>query len=254
MKKMIISLIIILFIIMSCNINIVKGALVESFPADFNVSSSSENVDDKIIVTISTGDIVNEMFNQVTEMGAEITSGYGNAFITVKYTKSHFTDMQMTGLNGWTAGYDEEYDEYYLYTDQPVTADTDIAQIEFTPIEEVENKIEGIININADISADYGLEYEGENDYINLRDQTIISPTYTILPTVVEEPIPEVNTVEPENVVENDNRLEEPKDNTVVPDKELPQTGVDIAITVAIIGLIVVSIIGFIKYRKTKIK
>lgn len=197
MKKIIVSLIIIFFVIMSFNINIVNGALAQNYPADFNVSSSSENVDDKIIITISTGDIVSEMLDQVTEMGAEIISGGGNAFITLKYTESHFIDIQMTGLNGWTAGYDEEYDEYYLYTNQPVTADTDIAQIEFTPIEEVENKIEGIININADITADYGLEYEEETNYINLRDQTTISPTHTIQPTVVEEPEPETNTIEP---------------------------------------------------------
>lgn len=248
---MIISLIIILFIIMSCNINIVNGALVQQLPADFNVSSSSENVDDKIVVTISTGDIVNEMLNQATEMGAEIISGGGYAYITLKYTESHFTYMQMTGLNGWTAGYDEEYDEYYLYTDQPVTADTDIAQIEFTPIEEVENKIEGIININADITADYGLEYEGETQYISLSDQTTISPTYTIQPTVVEEPEPETNTVEPENTIEEpQNQV----DNTVVPDKELPQTGIDTTIMVTIIVLALISIIGIIKYKKTQTK
>ena len=251
MKKMIISLIITFLIIMSCNINIVNGAIAQQLPADFNVSSSSENVDDKIVVTISTGDIVNEMLNQATEMGAEIISGGGNAFITLKYTESHFTDMQMTGLNGWTAGYNEEYDEYYLYTDQPVTADTDIAQIEFTPIEEVENKIEGIININADITADYGLEYEGETQYISLSDQTTISPTYTILPTATEEPEPETNTIEPENTIEEpQNQV----DNTVVPDKELPQTGIDTTIMVTIIVLALISIIGIIKYEKTQTK
>ena len=251
MKKMIISLIIIFLIIISLNINIVNGESLPEFPADFNVSSSSENVDDKIVVTISTGDIVSEMLDQVTEMGAEIISGGGNAFIRLKYTESHFTDMQMTGLNGWTAEYDEEYDEYYLYTDQPVTADTDIAQIEFTPIEEVENKIEGIININADITADYGLEYEGETNYINLRDQTTISPTYTIQPTVVEEPEPETNTIEPENTIEE---TQNQVDNTVVPDKELPQTGIDTTIMVTIIVLALISIIGIIKYGKTQTK
>ena len=252
MKKMIISLIIILFIIMSCNINIVKGALVESFPADFNVSNRVENNDDGTIsIIISVGDIIDEDFEYLIENG-EITSGNGDAEVLLTYMENHFSNIEVVGLNGWTAEFYEEEKAIRLYTEEPVMPNTDMVEIIFTPIKEAENKIEGVINANAWITAVYNGIIDGEEGAIALTDQTTTSANYTIN-AIVEEPNlePEANTIKPENTIEE---TQNKVDNTVVPDKELPQTGIDIATTIAIFALIAVSIIGLIKYRKTNIK
>ena len=253
MKKKIVFISILLLLILSLYINKVQ-AVIAVIPAEFNISNRVENNEDGTIsVIISVGDIVNDDFEYLIQNG-EITSGTGEAGVLLKYAEAHFSNIEVVGLNGWTAEFYEEEKAIELYIEEPVMPNTDLVEIIFTPIAEAENKIEGVINANADIIVDYDGIVDGEEGRIAFSDQTTTSANYTINATVVEEPIPEVNTVEPENVIENSNRLEEPKDNTVVPDKELPQTGVDIAITVAIIGLIVVSIIGFIKYRKTNIK
>ena len=250
MKKKIVFIAILLLLILSLCINKVQ-AIITVTPAEFNISNRVENNEDGTIsIIISVGDIVDEDFEYLIENG-EITSGREDAEVLLKYTEEHFSNIEVVGLNGWTAEFYEEEKAIELYTEEPVMPNTDMVEIIFTPIEEAENKIEGVINANASITASYDGVIDGEEGAIALSDQTSTSANYTINATVEEEPEAEVNTIEPENTIEEpQNRV----DNTVVPDKELPQTGVDIAITVAIFALITVSIIGLIKYRKTNIK
>ena len=252
MKKKIVFIAILFLIILSLCINKVQ-AIISVTPAEFNISNRVENNEDGTIsIIISVGDIVDEDFEYLIENG-EITSGRGDAEVLLKYTEEHFANIEVVGLNGWTAEFYEEEKAIELYKEEPVMPNTDMVEIIFTPIEEAENKIEGVINANASITASYDGVIDGEEGTIALSDQTTTSANYTINATVEEEPNPEpeANTIKPENTIEEpQNQV----DNTVVPDKELPQTGVDIAITVAIFTLITVSIVGLIKYRKTNLK
>lgn len=252
MKK-IISIIAIIFLISLCfNINTVNASDEVIFYMA-NLEYSSERVDNKIIMTVSLGEFTEtEAPTPVSEVDTLQTSpSYtGFAMGELTYVDSHFTDVDIKGLNGWYAYIDQDGKTFTMMTSEPIEENTDIVEITFTLNTDVEEKVEGNILLNVQMEGLYeGAEVSG----VYVFDQKEANEPYVLEPDTAE-PEPEANTVEPENVVENDNRLEEPKDNTVVPDKELPQTGVDIAITVAIIGLIAVSIIGFIKYRKTNIK
>lgn len=251
MKKKIVFISILLLLILSLCINKVQ-AVIAVIPAEFNISNRVENNDDGTIsIIISVGDIIDEDFEYLIENG-EITSGTGEAGVLLTYMENHFSNIEVVGLNGWIAEFYEEEKGIMLYTEEPVMPNTDMVEIIFTPIEEAENKIEGVINANASITASYNGIIDGEEGRIALTDQTATSANYTINATVEEPNLePEANTIKPENTIEETlNKV----DNTVVPDKELPQTGVDIAITVAIFTLITVSIVGLIKYRKTNLK
>lgn len=250
MKK-IISIIAIIFLLALCfNINTVNAQAVQPTYYMANLNYSSERVDNKIIMTVSLGEFTEtEAPTPVSEVDTlQLVPEYtGYAIGELTYIDSHFTDVDIKGLNGWYAYIDQDGKTFTMMTSEPIEENTDIVEITFTLNTDVEEKVEGNILLNVQMAGLYeGAEVSG----VYVFDQKEGNEPYLIEPAT-EEPEPEVNTIQPENTVEEpQNKV----DNTVVPDKELPQTGVDIAITVAIIGLIVVSIIGFIKYRKSNIK
>ena len=250
MKK-IISIIAIIFLISLCfNINTVNAEAIQPIYYVANLEYSSERVDNKIIMTVSLGEFTEtEAPTPVSEVDTlQASPSYtGYAMGELTYVDSHFTDVDIKGLNGWYAYIDQDGKTFTMMTSEPIEENTDIVEITFTLNTDVEEKVEGNILLNVQMSGLYeGAEVSG----VYVFDEKEANEPYVLEPAT-EEPEPEVNTIQPENTVEeSQNRV----DNTVVPDKELPQTGVDIAITIAIIGLIAVSIIGFIKYRKSNIK
>ena len=216
--------------------------------ATANLSFAITSADsEKMVVQVNLGDF--EAVPSPAVMSASFTLGYNVE--QVQRIEGQTTE-------GWDITIAEESNRVMLESDS-ANPNTTISEITFY-FNEISETTTGSINIS-EINISDGDQYDEYPQDISLA--------YTIEPKT-EEPDSNPNTNEiipDQNIVINTGTDDEEQgtnettgtpitnpDSTMAPDKELPQTGISIAIIVAITIVLVLAVIGIIRYKQIEIK
>ena len=179
-----------------------------------------------------------------------------SASFTLGYNAEQVQRIEGQTTEGWDITIAEESNRVMLESDT-ANPNTTIAEIIFY-FNEISEVTTGSINIS-EINISDGDQYDEYPQDTSLA--------YTIEP-VTEEPDPNVNEIIPDQNIVIDTGTDEDEqgtnettgtpitnpDNTMAPDKELPQTGISTAIVVLITIVIVLAVIGIIRYKQIEIK
>lgn len=179
-----------------------------------------------------------------------------SASFTLGYNAEHIQRIEGQSSEGWDITIAEESNRVMLESDT-ANPNTTIAEIIFY-FNEISEVTTGSINIS-EINISDGDQYDEYPQDTSLA--------YTIEP-VTEEPDPNVNEIIPDQNIVIDTGTDEDEqgtnettgtpitnpDNTMAPDKELPQTGISTAIVVLITIVLVLAVIGIIRYKQIEIK
>ena len=179
-----------------------------------------------------------------------------SASFTLGYNAEQVQRIEGQTTEGWDITIAEESNRVMLESDV-ANPNTTIAEITFY-FNEISETTTGSINIS-EINISDGEQYDEYPQVVTLA--------YTIEP-VTEEPDPNVNEIIPDQNIVIDTGTDEDEqgtnettgtpitnpDNTMAPDKELPQTGISTAIVVLITIVLVLAVIGIIRYKQIEIK
>ena len=214
--------------------------------ATANLSFAITSADsEKMVVQVNLGDF--EAVPSPAVMSASFTLGYN---------VEQVQKIEGQTTEGWDITIAEESDRVMLESDS-ANPNTTISEITFY-FNEISETTTGSINIS-EINISDGDQYDEYPQDTSLA--------YTIEP-VTEEPDPNVNEIIPDQNIVIDTGTDEEEqgtnettgtpitnpDNTMAPDKELPQTGISTAIVVLITIVLVLAVIGIIRYKQIEIK
>ncbi len=241
MKKTVILLMIAIFVLFSILVAPVKAT--ENTPPEENTSANivftPETTEEGLIIKISTGTF--EGLEEDIPMSASMT---------LVYDENNIIGVVGTTNSDWKINITEETKRVLIESDN-AKSNTEIAQITFYFNQEVTEETTGSVSIQEITVSDGNLYEENYSD---------VTQSYTITPPQ-EEPedenqqneIPEINTNTGAGESNTNNTNNANKDNTVAPDN-IPQTGVNMGIVVAIVTIIIIAVICFIRYRSIEIK
>ena len=248
MKKVVAVMIIILSIFLSYMVYASEPP-VEENNATVNLKFVAITNEDSMTIQISTGEF------EVVEANSVIS-----ASMSLSYDENNIIKVDGEGLNNWKVTVSNETKRVLLETDT-ANPNTEIAKITFYFNQEVAEEISGDISIQE----------------INISDGDIYEETYPEFTQSYTITIPEQETQEPEDnnqsneipEINTNSELatgtENPKeqgqtqngtsneDNTVAPEK-MPQTGIGTGLVIAIILIIVIAVVSFIRYKSIEIK
>ena len=214
--------------------------------ATTNLSFAIASADsEKMVVQVSLGE-----FEGITAPAVM------SASFTLVYNAEDIQRIEGQTTAGWDITIAEETNRVILESDT-ANPNTTIAEIIFY-FNEISEVTTGSINIS-EINISDGDQYDEYPQDTSLA--------YTIEP-VTEEPDPNVNEIIPDQNIVIDTGTDEDEqgtnettgtpitnpDNTMAPDKELPQTGISTAIVVLITIVLVLAVIGIIRYKQIEIK
>lgn len=235
MKRIVAIFTLLILLVLALNINIVK-ATDTSTATTVNLTFESEVQDDQVIITIKLGD-----FSGVTE-GETMA-----ADVTIDFDENHIDTIQGESYDGWTVTVSAETKKVLFETDTAY-ANTTIGIITFnldsSSITEETTGIVAVTELNIS---------NGSN-----LDETYTGPevTYTLTPSTGSDNTDDDTTA---NLVVNTVTDDETNtlnivDNTLVTESKLPQTGISVAVAIAIVAVILLAVLGMIRYKSIKIK
>lgn len=224
---------------------------------DPNTETPTEEATANLSFVITSAD-TERMVVQVNlgEFEGVPSSAVMSASFTLGYNAEHIQRIEGQSSEGWDITIAEESNRVMLESDT-ANPNTTIAEIIFY-FNEISEVTTGSINIS-EINISDGDQYDEYPQDTSLA--------YTIEP-VTEEPDPNVNEIIPDQNIVIDTGTDEDEqgtnettgtpitnpDNTMAPDKELPQTGISTAIVVLITIVLVLAVIGIIRYKQIEIK
>ena len=240
MKKVV--CIILLFILVCLPLTVkATNQVPEETNGTANITFSQESTANTVTIKINAGEFVNGESNSVM-----------NAEMSLNYDETHVERIEGQSFNNWDITIIEETKRVILEYDA-ANPNTEIAEITFYLRQDSTETLSGTVSISDFTIADGNAIDETYPEY---------SANYTIEPTGENPGGDNTNEITPDqNIVIDTDPEEETNgititnpDNTMSPDEKLPQTGMNIAIMVAIITILVLAVVGLIKYKQIEVK
>lgn len=240
MKKTVILLIIAMVVLFTILVVPVKAT--ETTPEEntsANIVFTPETTEDGLVIKISTGAF--EGLEENIPMSASMT---------LVYDENNITRVEGTTNSDWKINITEETKRVLIESDN-AKSNTEIARITFYFNQELTEETTDSVSIQ-EINVSDG----------NLFDETYsdVTQTYTINPSQEnledenqQNQIPEINTNTDAGESNTNNTNNVNDDNTVAPNR-IPQTGVNMGIVVAMVAIIVIAVVLFIKYKSIETK
>lgn len=248
MKKILTILTAIVLIALVFNFNIV-GATDQTPEATVNLTSTAAQSENQVIFTINLGNFVNVEEDSVM-----------SAVVTLDFDQNQIESIKGTAYEGWKVTVSAETKTVLFETDA-ATPNVKMGEIIFNldPSSVTEETTGTValseINISDGINLDetyerteftYTLEPEGAQENPDDNSNTTIDGNI-----IIDTDPDGSGTVTNEITPEGTNNV---TDNTIITDNKLPQTGISIAITLGIVAIVILAIIGIVKYKSIKIK
>ena len=246
MRKFIASIVALMLILLSFSmVNTVKATDVDTSEYTADLQFTSDTTEDSVTLTISTGDFVGIEENSVLNIEG-----------TLGYDSSQVTGYELVENAGWDITVSLDSNRLLIETDT-ATSNTEIGSITFNlDRSALEETVSGEITIE-DLKVSNGFF---EESYTTLTLQYSLVPIETEEPSIDIDGNMVINTgsdtqdeEEESTGVTSSSNLYDSKDNTVVEGK-LPQTGVNIAITFGIVAIVILAIVGIIRYKSIEVK
>ena len=247
MKKILTILTVIVLIALVFNFNIV-GATDQTPEATVNLTATAAQSENQVIFTINLGDFVNVEEDSVM-----------SAVVTLDFDQNQIESIKGTAYEGWNVTVSAETKTVLFETDT-ATPNVKMGEIIFNLDPS---------SVTEETTGTVALSEINISDGINL-DETYERTefTYTLEPGAQENPDDNSNTIIDGNIIidtdpdgsgtvaneitpDGTNNV---KDNTIITDNKLPQTGISIAITLGIVAIVILAIIGIVRYKSIKIK
>lgn len=228
MKKVIAIFTLLILVALTFNIGVVNAT--DSSAATVNVTFDSQVLTNQVIIIITLGSFSGVEENSVM-----------TATATLEYDDTYVESVEVSTSNDWTATVSED--------SKTILFETDAA------FEDIEI---GRITINLNTSAvEEATEATVSLTEFNISDGATLDETYTG-PTVTYTVSPSDDTDDSDDeIVVNtatDDEEENVVDNTLVTESKLPQTGISVAIAIAIIAVVLLAIMAIIRYKSIKLK
>lgn len=268
MKKIVSIFLVLIVISLTFSVYATENPPTSEDVIDLNFERTAMD-DEKVTVQISIGDFGNVSAPAV--MSASFTYSYN----------SNISRIEGQGLNGWDITISGESNRVMLESDA-ANPNTTIAELTFYFSQDITESTNGSIEITELNLSDgnvYDHQYTDSFIYYTIEGQSSEAPTSDEpeTPTTTgeeqnqnsgEEVIPEQNIVINTNGDSNNSQSAEEvnsttatgesqnrnSDDTVSPDAKLPQTGLGIAVIVAIVVLAILGIVGLIRFKQIQIK
>lgn len=211
---------------------------------------------EKVTVKINIGDFGN--ISTPTIMSASFTYSIDG----------NINRIEGQGLNGCNISIAEESSRIVIETDA-AKPNTTIAEITFYFNQEISEETNGTIRFSElNLSDGDTFDYYYPEDIINYtikpQEEENLTPEDPETPIDEEQVVPEQNIVidteqsqTPGTVNETSKETQsniKNTDNTMSPDKKLPQTGISIDIIISIIILTILGVVGLVRYKQIQIK